>query len=119
VKLLLDTHVFLWAASEPSKLSREARAAVMDGANDVYASPIVGWELAVKQSLGKLSLPSPAELWVPEVVRRTSYGTLPVSLEAALRVREGDRRRRGPTVPQAETAALVAENRRILSTRTA
>lgn len=111
MKLLVDTHVFLWAASEPARLSDIAQEAIADGANDVYVSPVVGWEIAIKQSLGKLTLPAPAEVWVPQVVHRTSFGVLPVSLAAALQVRALPWHHRDPfdrlLVAQAQDAGLT------------
>jgi len=73
MKLLLDTHVLLWAASEPEQLGDEARDALEDGSNDVLVSIVSAWEIAIKQSLGKLGLPKPAEQWLPEVLRRTGF----------------------------------------------
>ncbi len=87
MRLLLDTHAFLWSASSPDQLSAAARSAIEDGANEVLVSPVSGWEIAIKQSLGKLVLPSPAESWVVEVVRRLSFDVTAVELGAALRVR--------------------------------
>jgi PIN domain nuclease of toxin-antitoxin system len=111
VKLLIDTHVFLWAASEPTRLSDVAKDALVDVANDVYVSAVVGWEIAIKQSLAKLTLSSPAELWVPEVVRRTSFAELPVTLAAALRVRALPWHHRDPfdrlLIAQAQDAGLT------------
>lgn len=87
MKLLLDTHVVLWSAAEPARLTTEARAAIEDGANDVLISVVVAWEIAIKQSLGKLDLPKPAEQWLPEVVQRSGFEVAELSLGAALKVR--------------------------------
>ena len=87
MNLLLDTHVLLWAASDPGRLGTDCRHAIEGGTNDVYVSAVSAWEIAIKQSLGKLTLPRPAELWLPEVVRRTGFQPLPVELEDALRAR--------------------------------
>jgi PIN domain nuclease of toxin-antitoxin system len=87
VNLLLDTHVMLWAVLEPERLRSECRAAIEDGANQVLFSVVSAWEIAIKQSLGKLELSQPAELWVPEVLRKTGIESLAVDLPAALRVR--------------------------------
>jgi PIN domain nuclease of toxin-antitoxin system len=87
VKLLLDTHALLWAATDPAALSPEARAAVEDGENEAFVSVVTGWEIAIKQSLGKLELAEPAESWLPEVLRRTGFDVAEVDLTAALRVR--------------------------------
>ena len=88
MRLLVDTHVFLWSAVSPSKLAPETRAAIEDGANEVRVSTVTFWEIALKQSLGKLDLPRPAEIWVPEVLRRTGFEAADVSVAAALRVRQ-------------------------------
>jgi len=87
MKLLLDTHVLLWAASEPEQLTAQARDALEDGSNDVLVSVVSAWEIAIKQSLGKLDLPRPAEQWLPEVLRRSGFELAEVGLAAALRVR--------------------------------
>ncbi|MBI3185008.1 MAG: type II toxin-antitoxin system VapC family toxin [Myxococcales bacterium] len=87
MKLLLDTHVVLWSASEPQNLSSVALAALEDGANEVLVSVVSAWEIAIKQSLGKLDLPKPAERWLPEVLRRTGFEVAELGLSAALRVR--------------------------------
>lgn len=87
MRLLLDTHVVLWAATDPDRLEPAARDAIEDGANDVLVSVVTGWEIAIKQSLGKLDLPRPAEQWLPEVLRRTGFEVADLELAAALRVR--------------------------------
>jgi PIN domain nuclease of toxin-antitoxin system len=87
VRLLLDTHVVLWAATEPAQLASEARRALEDGANEACVSVVTAWEIAIKQSLGKLELPKSAETWLPEVVRRTGFDVIELDLAAALRVR--------------------------------
>ncbi len=53
---LLDTHAFLWAVFSPEKLSRKARAAIVDPANAVCLSSISLWEISLKFGLGKLTL---------------------------------------------------------------
>jgi len=87
VRLLLDTHVLIWCATDPDRLAPEARAAVEDGANDVFVSTVTAWEIAIKQSLGKLDLARPAERWVPDVLRRSGFDVAEPGLASALRVR--------------------------------
>jgi PIN domain nuclease of toxin-antitoxin system len=77
----------LWSATDPDRLDASARAAVEDGANDVRVSIVVAWEIAIKQSLGKLDLPRPAENWLTEVLRRSGFEVAELGLTAALRVR--------------------------------
>ena len=82
MKLLLDTHVLLWAATEPKRLRREAREAIEDGANDAHVSVVTAWEIALKQALGKLELPRPAEQWLPDVIQQTGLTVVEVTLAA-------------------------------------
>jgi PIN domain nuclease of toxin-antitoxin system len=56
VKLLLDTHTFIWWDSEPAKLSATALALCSDLANELILSVASLWEMQIKRHLGKLSL---------------------------------------------------------------
>jgi len=56
MKLLLDSHAFLWFVAGDSKLSDHARQAIEDPGNDCYLSIASVWELAIKHSLGRLRL---------------------------------------------------------------
>lgn len=53
MRLLLDTHLLLWAANEPRKLSRKARAMVGDESNSPAFSAASIWEIAIKSALGR------------------------------------------------------------------
>jgi PIN domain nuclease of toxin-antitoxin system len=53
-RLLLDTHVFLWAIAEPKRLSSKARNAITKLDNQVYVSPVTAYELSYKHRQGKL-----------------------------------------------------------------
>ena len=54
MRLLLDTHAFLWWLAGSRQLSADARAAIEDDANDVLVSAATAWEIATKHCLGKL-----------------------------------------------------------------
>lgn len=60
-RLLLDTHVLLWALAEPQKLKPETRKMIGDGANEVYVSAASAWEIEIKRALGKLRAPDDLE----------------------------------------------------------
>ena len=60
-RLLLDTHVVLWALAEPEKLARPARTALEEAENEVFVSVVSGWEIAIKRALGKLEAPDDLE----------------------------------------------------------
>ena len=67
MKLLLDTHTFIWWDSAPERLSRRSREVIGDGANELLLSVVSVWELQVKNQLGKLELERPlAELVVDQ-----------------------------------------------------
>ena len=70
-----------------AKLTDEVRDALEDGANEAMVSIVSAWEIALKQSIGKLDLPRPAEQWLPDVLRRTGFEVAELGLAAALRVR--------------------------------
>jgi PIN domain nuclease of toxin-antitoxin system len=80
VKLLLDTHVILWALAEPRRLAEPARLAIIDGAHEVAVSAVSVWEIAIKQSLGKLDLPGPVDPWLIAAVE--SLGATWLSIDA-------------------------------------
>src|SRR5207244_12653755 len=80
MRLLLDTHSFLWFISGDSKLSPSARAAIEEPTNEVMFSPASAWEMAIKMSLGKLTLTEPFEVLVPREVRRNGFRLLPIEL---------------------------------------
>jgi len=82
VRLLLDTHVLLWALTDDPSLSAAARAAIVDGRNRVVVSAVSAWEITIKRSLGKLR--APADL--AEEVAAHRFTPLAVSLEHALAV---------------------------------
>jgi len=62
VRLLLDTHVAIWYFEDPALLVDDARRAVQDPRNVSYLSAASVWEAAVKQSLGRISLPEPLDV---------------------------------------------------------
>ena len=56
MRLLLDTHTFLWAISAPHRLPTKARAAIEDQGNEAFVSAVSLWEIAIKVRLRKLHL---------------------------------------------------------------
>lgn len=78
-KFLLDTCTFLWIPYDAPELSASAREAFQDPNNEIYLSAISGWEIAVKNKLGRLPLPSPPHQFIPEM--RTKYHLLSLPLE--------------------------------------
>jgi PIN domain nuclease of toxin-antitoxin system len=66
MKILLDTHIFLWFISGDTQLSTDVRDAIRDPDNEVYLSAVSVWEAIVKYQLGKLPLPEHPETYLPK-----------------------------------------------------
>jgi PIN domain nuclease of toxin-antitoxin system len=66
MRILLDTHIFLWFISGDTQLSKDVRDAIRDPDNEVYLSAISVWEILVKYQLGKLPLPEHPETYLPK-----------------------------------------------------
>jgi len=58
MKILLDTHIFLWYLSGDARLSEPVRGVIQDINNDVFLSVVSIWEIVIKHRLGKINLPS-------------------------------------------------------------
>ncbi len=82
MNLLLDTHVLIWAFTDDAQLSRQARSAIVDGHNLVFASAVSAWEIVIKKALGKLKAPDN----YLEEVKRHRFEPLDVTTEHALQV---------------------------------
>lgn len=65
MKLLLDTHIFLWYIGKERKLSDTFRDSIRNPANEVYLSVVSLWEAMIKYRIGKLSLPQAPEIYLP------------------------------------------------------
>ena len=79
MRLLLDTHVFLWYVAADRRLPNTFRAAIQDPANEVYLSVASVWESVIKHSLGKLSLPGPPARYLTQ--QREAHGILSLAVE--------------------------------------
>ena len=64
MKFLLDTHIFLWWILEHPKLPRFARDMLTNPDNELYLSSASTWEMIIKSTLGKLSLPASPETFI-------------------------------------------------------
>jgi PIN domain nuclease of toxin-antitoxin system len=77
VRLLLDTHVLLWALQASRRLSRAARAAIVDPGNEVWVSAVSPWEIEIKRAVGRVRAPDD----VLTEIRRARFLPLPITLE--------------------------------------
>jgi PIN domain nuclease of toxin-antitoxin system len=85
MRLLLDTHVLLWAVGEPARLNAGTRDLLEDTANEVLFSAASIWEIAIKAKLGRTDFAVRPEQ-IARAARETGFVELPVSAAAAARV---------------------------------
>jgi len=64
LKLLLDTHVWLWALHDPSRLSHRVRDVLRNPANELWLSPVSTWEALLLNAKGKIRLPANLADWL-------------------------------------------------------
>jgi PIN domain nuclease of toxin-antitoxin system len=81
VRLLLDTHVFLWWCEDGRRLEKAARLAIQE-ADDVFVSAASAWEVALKIAIGKLRIPGP----FAAAVAANSFAELPITFAHATAV---------------------------------
>lgn len=83
MKIILDTHILLWALTVDRKLSAEAAKLLKDPNNEVLVSSVSLWEISIKHTLGRLSL-SPLE--ITEAILKTGFCPLPITFEHCTRL---------------------------------
>ena len=86
MRLLFDTHVWLWMIAKRERFSVETLALLENPANELLLSAVSSWEIAIKYSLGKLRLPAPPADYMPEQIAKTRVRLLPVEHSHALHV---------------------------------
>lgn len=84
MNLLLDTHALLWWLDDSPTLSKKAREFISDGGNMVFVSAVVIWEIRIKQSLGKLEIPSVFR----DALKNQAFEMLPITDEHAHLIEE-------------------------------
>jgi len=70
LKLLLDTHIWLWSLGEPSCLGRRVRRELVDPNNELWLSPISTWEALLLNSKGRIHLHGDLAAWVARATAR-------------------------------------------------
>ncbi len=79
MKLLLDTHIFLWFISADSRLPILFRDAIRESNNTIFLSVASLWEIIIKYNLGKLPLPQSPEIYIPRQRQIHRIESLPIS----------------------------------------
>jgi len=86
MRLLLDTHTFIWAATLDERLSSKARELLLDSDNELFLSTASIWEMSIKSSIGKLILQQPIEQIINEQIQINGLKILNIESAHALAV---------------------------------
>ena len=84
MRILLDTHIFLWWDNDPDQLSAQAKILCQDSVNTLVLSVVSVWEMQIKQQLGKLTLRLPLSELIEDQQHTNGMEILPISLAHVL-----------------------------------
>lgn len=87
MKILLDTHAFLWLTKDDPLVSKKAKKLFLDQDNKFYLSLVSIWEMAIKISLGKLKLKEPLDKFILNQLHENSIEQLIISFRHVVKVR--------------------------------
>ena len=90
MKLLPDTHIFLWSLLEPRRLSKRVATELENPVNELWLSPIVVWEVLMLAERGRISLEPDATTWVRRVCQTVPFREAPLNHEVAIQSRAID-----------------------------
>ena len=119
MKLLLDTHTFLWWITDDSQISAKALELMGDSQNDLYWSAASTWEVAIKYALGRLPLPDAPAIFLPAELGKNRIQSLPIVDTHAFQAGLLPRHHRDPfdrmlvAQAQAETLGIVSNDPKI------
>lgn len=86
MRILLDTHAFLWTALGSPQLSENATNLFLEDQNELYLSIASLWEMAIKSSLGKLTFQKPMESYVLDLLQENAIQLLPIDFRHVMRI---------------------------------
>ncbi len=109
MRVLLDTHAFLWWVRDDGRLSWRARDALSDAGNELLFSVVSGWEIAIKAQLGKLRASEDVGAYLSGQLSINSMQVLPIYLSHAVRVADLPNHHRDPFDRLLVAQALVED----------
>ena len=86
MRLLLDTHIWIWQAIEPDKLKKRVAAAIESEANELWLSPVSIWELLILVQKHRIELDDDVDGWVSRMLAQVAIREAPLTNEVALEV---------------------------------
>ncbi len=87
MRLLLDTHIWLWSLLEPQRLNRRVAKQLKNDANELWLSPISIWELLILCEKKRLELDQDVDAWVERALSALPLHEAPITREVALETR--------------------------------
>jgi PIN domain nuclease of toxin-antitoxin system len=88
LKLLLDTHIWIWSVGDKARLRPPVLAALANSENELWLSPISVWELLILVEKGRVVLDRDVEEWIGEALKAAQIHEAPLTREVALATRE-------------------------------
>jgi PIN domain nuclease of toxin-antitoxin system len=86
MKIVLDTHAFLWWITDDDRLSSHARSVITNRENELLLSAVTGWEIAIKAKLGRIHLPGRLDSFIAKQLKLNAIYSLPIHMSHALHV---------------------------------
>lgn len=109
MKLLLDTHIWLWSLLEPARLSKPVVTALTHPSNERWLSPLSLWEALLLIERKRLEVDRAGEAWIREALERAPIIEAPVTREVAFASRSLKTRHRDPVDRFLAATAVVFE----------
>ncbi|OGU11906.1 MAG: hypothetical protein A3K13_11700 [Gemmatimonadetes bacterium RIFCSPLOWO2_12_FULL_68_9] len=96
MRLLLDTHIWLWSLADPDQLAPRVRAELAAAGNELWLSPISVWEALMMARQGRLTVEGDPARWIEDMLRATPRREAPLTTEVAIASQRLDLPHRDP-----------------------
>ena len=123
MKLLLDTHIWLWLAGDPARLKRSAVNALNDKSNELWLSPLSIWEVLLLAEKGKIPPAPTPEEWVTAALSNAPMKEAPLTSDVVMATKHVELAHRDPVdrflaaTARAFDLTLVTADQRLLAGR--
>jgi PIN domain nuclease of toxin-antitoxin system len=115
VRLLLDTHAFLWWIADDARLPAATRERLLDRADELFVSIASIWEIAIKVGIGRLRTPGDLQGFLADQLAKTAFSVLPIAFEHVVAVHALPKHHRDPfdrlLIAQSRKEGLVLVSR--------
>ncbi len=88
MRLLLDTHAFLWWINPHERLSARTRDILANGTHEIFVSAVTPWEVAIKATIGRFNIAEPLGPFFARALSANGFRMLPIDLTHAVAVRD-------------------------------